>query len=323
MKNVTVITTGGTIATKVDSETGKLVPAVTGNDLVMGIPQLANVANVDVVEFSNVSSAQITPQIVKKLGDLIESILETDVHGVVITHGTDTLEETAFFLNLYVRSDKPVCVVGAMRGASDLCADGSKNILDAIRVAADSCACGLGTLVVMNEEIHSATTVTKTSTGNVDTFKSPTFGACGYVDSDKIVIYSRPVILPKLHPTNIDENVPIVKVYTAMDSSIFDYFATTNIKGIVIEGFGRGNIPANLVGSIAKLIEKGIIVVVASRVISGRVLDVYGYAGSTTDLVNNGVILSNGLNAQKARLKLILSLGLTNEKCDIQKIFDN
>ncbi len=321
MKNITVFTTGGTICMKYDEEKKGLVPAVTGKDLIEGVPQLDGVANISVVEFAQVSSPEMTPAIMKNLGDKIEEAFANGADGVVVTHGTDTLEETAYFLNLYVRSDKPVCIVGAMRGAADLSAEGPRNIYDAIRTAACDDAQGLGTLVVMNEEIHLGSTVTKTSTCNVDTFKSPVFGACGYADVDKIVIRTKPYALPKLHPEKLELNVPILKAYTGMDSSFLEYLATTDIKGLVIEGFGRGNIPSGMLAGLQKVLDKGVIVICSSRANSGKTLGVYAYGGAGAVLEGMGVILSKGHNTLQSRLKLMLALGLTTDKEEIAKLF--
>mgnify|MGYP000575849227 FL=1 len=182
MKKILVITTGGTIAMKKDRETGGLIPAVSGKDLAAAVPGLAHYADVDVLEFSNKPSGWMTAADMFELSKLIDRLADTDqADGFVITHGTDTLEETAFFLEAVLKTEKPVCVTGAMRGASDLSADGPANILAAVRTAASGESIGKGVTVCLGDRIYAAWDVTKVHTTNPDTFRDLHYGPIGTV----------------------------------------------------------------------------------------------------------------------------------------------
>jgi L-asparaginase len=322
-KKVVVVTTGGTIAMKYDPVRKSVFPAVTGEELVEAVPPLANVCPVDVVEFSNIPSPHMTPKIMFKLTHMIDEILgKDDVSGVVVTHGTDTLEETAYFLDLALKSQKPVCLTAAMRHAGDVSPDGPKNILCAVKTAAASEAVGKGVFVVLNEEIHSAREVTKTHTANPKTFASPFWGPIGYVDEDKVIFRRQPVGLLKIQPEEIVEDVHLVKLVAGSDDFFFKCLVDRKVKGIVVEGLGRGNVPPAVVPGIKLAIDNGIPVVLSTRVMGGRVLDVYGYEGAVKPLKEMGVILGGEINGQKARIKLILALGITNDPKKIAEYYD-
>ena len=178
-KKVIVLTTGGTIAMKLDPAHG-IVPAVSGEDLVASVPGLREACPIEVMEFSNIPSPHMTPKRMFELGNKVEELLRhEDILGVVITHGTDTLEETAYLLDLVHNSEKPVCLTGAMRSAAEISPDGPVNLLCAVRTAASSEARGKGVLVVMNEEIHAAREVVKSHSANTETFVSPFWGPLG------------------------------------------------------------------------------------------------------------------------------------------------
>jgi len=182
MKKVIILSTGGTIAMKYDNVLKASVPAVTGEELIEAVPPLKEFGDIEVVEFSNVSGPHITPRIMLELRNKIDELLEEErTAGVVLTQGTDTLEETAYFLDLTLKSEKPVVLTGAMRSSNELGEDGPFNLLSAVRTAVDPDAKGKGVLVVFNQEVHRAKDVTKTHTGNVDTFKSPFWGPIAYV----------------------------------------------------------------------------------------------------------------------------------------------
>ncbi|MGI6575567.1 MAG: asparaginase [bacterium] len=322
-KKVVVVSTGGTIAMKYDPVRKGVFPAVTGAELVEAVPPLADVCPVDVVEFSNIPSAHMTPQTIFKLAHFIdETLAKDDVSGVVVTHGTDTLEETAYFLDLVLKSEKPVCVTGAMRHAGDVSPDGPKNILCSVKVAAAPEAVGKGVFVVLNEEIHAAREVTKTHSGNPKTFASPFWGPLGYVDEDRVIFRRQPIDRLKIQPENIVDDVHLIKVSTGVDDFLLKCLVDKGAKGIVVEGFGRGNIPPAMVPGIKLAIDNGIPVVLTTRSAGGRVLDVYGFEGSAKTLKELGVIFGGEISGQKARLKLILALGITEDHEKLAAYFD-
>lgn len=321
-QKVVVLSTGGTIAMKLDPEKG-VVPAVSGKDLVEAVPGLETVCDVEVREFSNIPSPQMTPAIMLDLAQRIEKALgESDVLGVVVTHGTDTVEETAYFVDLYVNSPKPVCFTAAMRSAAEISPDGPKNILCAVQVAASSKARNLGTLVVLNEVIHAAREVTKTHSANPDTFASPWWGPLGYVDEDRVILRRAPLGRQHLHPEALGGEVPVLKIVTGDDASLLDFCIQRGVAGLVLEAFGRGNVPPSVIPGIERAAAAGIPVVITTRTSAGRVLDVYGYPGGVVTSKAAGAILGGELTAPKARLKLMLALGLGINKDKLASLFD-
>lgn len=322
MKKVVVITTGGTIAMRHDPELG-VVPAVSGEELVQAVPGLA-AFQLEVVEFANVPSPHMTPEMMFQLASLAEAWLAKDsVCGVVVTHGTDTLEETAYFLDMAVSSEKPVCVTGAMRSAGEPGADGPVNMLSAVRVAACPEAVGMGTLVVLNNEVHAARDVRKTHAARVSTFASPLWGPIGEVDEDRIIF--RRALPPRvpLCPRVPEYNVHLVTLAAGVDSLVIDFLVERNVRGIVVEAFGRGNMHPDAVEGIRNAVAKGIPVVLTSRTFAGRVLDVYGYPGSARDALDAGAFCGYDLPGHKARLRLMLVLGITHNADEIMKYFED
>ena len=193
---------------KLDPEHG-IVPAVSGEDLVASVPGLREACPIEVMEFSNIPSPHMTPKRMFELGNKVEELLRhEDILGVVITHGTDTLEETAYLLDLVHNSEKPVCLTGAMRSAAEISPDGPVNLLCAVRTAASSEARGKGVLVVMNEEIHAAREVVKSHSANTETFVSPFWGPLGYVDPDRVVFRRNTLGRQSIRPPELVEDVP-------------------------------------------------------------------------------------------------------------------
>ena len=242
-KKVIVLTMGGTIAMKLDPAHG-IVPAVSGEDLVASVPGLREACPIEVMEFSNIPSPHMTPKRMFELGNKVEELLRhEDILGVVITHGTDTLEETAYLLDLVHNSEKPVCLTGAMRSAAEISPDGPANLLCAVRTAASPEARGKGVLVVMNEEIHAAREVVKSHSANTETFVSPFWGPLGYVDPDRVVFRRNTLGRQSIRPPELVEDVHLIKLASGSDSLLIDFLVERNVRGIVLEGFGRGNVP--------------------------------------------------------------------------------
>lgn len=323
MKKIVVITTGGTIAMKYDPATDGLIPAVSGEDLVEAVPGLKDVAQVEVIEFSNVPSGHVTPQLMFKLSHMVDThAARGDVDGVVVTHGTDTLEETAYMLDLTVKTSKPVCVTGAMRGATQTSPDGPGNILCAVQTAACAAAAGQGVLVVLNEEIHAALEVTKTHTTNPGTFASPHWGPIGQIYFDRVILRCHSLRLQKIQPDHLVDDVHLLKVVAGMDEFFFQCLIEKQAKGIVVESLGCGNVPPAVKHGIALARAAGIVVVLATRVYGGRVVPAYSYDGSANSMKASNIILAGEMTGQKARIKLMLALGITEDVDQIRGYFD-
>lgn len=323
MKKILIVFTGGTISMTNDDQTAKSIISNNETDLINKIGKRFHNFTLVPHLYSMKPSPSITPDDMLQIGQLIDAkLLDDSFVGAVVTHGTDTLEETAYFLDLYVKTKKPVVITGSMRNFSELGYDGFSNLLSAILVASHPSSYNRGTLVVLNDEINSALEVTKTHTLALDTFKSLEFGPLGIVD-EQDVIYYRDSAKKKYHltPQVLSAHVEIIKVVTGQTGSIIDYFIQTNtVKGIVLESFGRGNVPPMMVNSIQRAIESGIQVVVTSRCPKGRVRDTYGYEGGGYHLKQIGVLFAGDLSSQKARLKLMLALSIS--KTGIEKYFE-
>ncbi|MGG2092908.1 asparaginase [Bacillus sp. S13(2024)] len=321
MKKILVLHTGGTIAMEEDKETGVVQPGAQ-NPLLKFIPNLEEDIDLIVEDVFHLPSPHMTPNEMLQLQVMIDEKVKNDnMQGVVITHGTDTLEETAYFLDLTVQADVPIVVTGAMRSSNELGADGLYNFLSAVKVASSEEAKGKGVLVVLNDEIHCATNVTKTHTSNVATFQSPQYGPIGMVTKRGVVFHQALVHHEKYAVTQITKNIVILKAYAGMDDTLLSAIEQLPVDGIIIEALGQGNLPPRTLPALQRLINKGIPVVLVSRCFNGIVQDVYSYEGGGKHLKNMGIIFTYGLNAQKARIKLLVGLEVTNEQAKIQAMF--
>ncbi len=271
-------------------------------------------------EFSLKPSPSMTPDDMLQLAKLAQSFLDDPIiDGVVITHGTDTLEETSYFLDLFLLHKKPVVFTGSMRSYSDIGFDGLSNLLSSILVAAHPDSIGKGVLVCLNDEINTAREVTKSHTLALDTFKSLEFGPIGIVEQDNVIYTRNPSLrVTALRPESIESQVHLIKVAAGMGSELLNLLIDNGAKGFVIEALGRGNVPPQMVSGITRAIELNIPVLLTSRCPIGRVLDNYGYEGGGHHLQSLGVIFTQSLNGQKARIQLMLALGLT-QKVDVIK----
>lgn len=310
MSKVALVFTGGTIAMKVDKDLHGAIPSLSPSEIIGALSGIDEFKNLEVYEFSRKPSPSITPGDMKEIADVVEDFLKRDeILGVVIIHGTDVLEETAFYMNSVIKSIKPVVLTGSMKNASELGYDGLTNLVSSVKVCLSFYSIGKGTLVVMNDTINSSTEVTKTHTMSLDTFKSVEFGPLGIIDQGE-VIYYRDVTHHEVHDFNniINEDTYLIKVYAGMDGHFIDYLIDRGAKGIVLESLGRGNVPPMMLDSIDKAIASGIHIVLVSRCYSGRVLDTYAYIGGGKDLTNRGCILGGNFNGQKARILLMLAI---------------
>jgi L-asparaginase len=241
-----------------------------------------------------------------------EKLADERVAGAVVTHGTDTLEETAYLLDLVLNDEKPVVFVGAMRNSSELSWDGPANLRSAVRVAIDPAARGLGVIVVMNDQLIAAAEVTKTHTESTDTFQSRDFGPLGLVDKDRVIVTRRRLEREHIAINEIEErpvNVDVIKMYAGADGRFINFAIDDGARGLVIEALGRGNVTPAALPAIARAIEMNIPVVITSRCPRGRALDTYAYEGAGRQLRKMGAILGGMLPCQKARIKLTLALG--------------
>jgi L-asparaginase len=247
-----------------------------------------------------------------------------EVAGVLVTHGTDTMEETAYFLDLTVTSQKPVILVGAMRAASESDADGPRNLLNAAQVAVSEEARGKGVLVVLNGEIHAAREVTKTHSLAVETFDTPEFGALGIVDADGVRFYRAPLRRQSL-PVPADVVLPTVDIipnYAGSDGRLIRGLLKEGpVDGLVVDASGAGNIASALFEAVREARDLGIAVVITSRTHAGRVLPLYAGGGGGTTLHEIGCVFADNLSAQKARVLLMVALTRTQDPEELQKIF--
>ncbi|OOH86497.1 L-asparaginase [Pasteurellaceae bacterium 15-036681] len=313
-KKLLILHTGGTIS-MAEGEDGKVAPSAQ-NPLLSSLERLNHPAQLSQESVLNVPS----PHITLKHWELLKSRIEQAVNqegfdGIVITHGTDTLEETAYFLDLALNVDVPVAITGAMRSSNELGSDGLINLQSAILVALSDDSQGKGVLVVMNDEIHNAKFVTKTHTTNVATFQTPTFGPCGLVTKNS-AIYFQELTAYERFPVTAEitkRNIQLIKTYAGMDSFLLEQLAQSQCDGVVIEALGAGNLPPSCLKGVEALLNANIPVVLASRAFNGITQDVYDYEGGGKQLKQKGLIFTKGLSGQKARIKLMV---LLNQQLD-------
>ena len=327
LPTVAVLATGGTIASKQDPGKGGYAPALSGADLVSAVPAIRRIAQIQAEQISNIPSQDITPEIWIRLAARVNELLaKTEVRGVVVTHGTSTLEETAYFLDLTTTSTKPVILVGAQRPASDPDSDGPRNLLDAIRVAVDPEAIGKGAMVVMNGQIHAARDVTKTNTSQVETFRGLEFGELGVVDVEKVRFYRAPLRRQTLaiEPGTQLPRVDIVMSYAGADGLLIRSLVRDGtVKGLVIAGLGLGNVSGSMFEAIQEARARSIPIVISTRVATGRVFPLSAAKGSALALKKIGCVLGDNLSPQKTRILLMLALTRVHDTEALQAYFDN
>jgi L-asparaginase len=321
-KRIAIYFTGGTISMRLDPKIGAAIPALSGREIVESVPELALVADFEIIDFGRYPGPHWTLPLMMELSLNVQQTLEReDIEGLVITHGTDSLEETAFFLDLTIASEKPVVFVGAMRNSSESGWDGPPNLLSAVRVALADSSRGKGVMIAMNDTVLAASEVTKTHTESFDAFQSPDFGPLGVVDKGEVIIRSAPLGRAHLNTRELVEPVFLLKVAAGTDSTLLNACIEAGARGIVIEAMGRGNVPPAYLAGIRRALEEKIPVVLASRCPRGRVFDSYGYEGGGKQLRNLGVIFADFLNGQKARVKLALALAVMSDLSELQSFF--
>lgn len=320
-KNILLVHTGGTISMRLDDKTGAVLPNAQ-NPIMQVKEQLTQYANIIEMEAFNLPSPHITPHDMLYLRNLIiEQIDQQPFDGVVITHGTDTLEETAYFLDLTTQFHFPIILTGAMRSSNELGADGVYNLISAIRVAIDDNARDKGVLVVMNDEVHASADVVKTSTSNVSTFQSPQYGPIGLITKKLVHFHRTPLHKHYVEVTSLTKRVALLKAYAGMESDLLDNVITSGYDGLVLEGLGQGNVPPAVGQKVMDFVQNGFPVVFVSRCFNGIAEGVYGYDGGGKKLGDAGVIFATGLSGQKARLKLLMALNQDDSTMDIEAFF--
>jgi L-asparaginase len=325
LPNIVILATGGTIAGAAESGTQAAYTsgAVTIDAMIAAVPGIEDLANIKGEQISNVGSQDMSFDIMLKVAKRCNQLLATnDVDGIVITHGTDTMEETAFFLNLTVKSAKPVVLVGSMRPSTAVSADGPLNLYNAVGVAGDPNAKGRGVLVMMNDWIHAAHSLTKTSTTAIQTFMSPLRGLVGVANYGKNDFYSTPVwkhtTQSEFDITNVTKlpRVDIIFGCADMSPDLIESAAQSGAKGIVIAGVGNGNMNKASLEAAARVAKKGVVVVRSSRVPTGTV-------GRNVEVNDDemGFVASDELNPQKSRILLMLALLKKRSNADLQKLY--
>jgi L-asparaginase len=325
---VRLIATGGTIAMRIDPEKKAPVPAISGDELVATVPEIAKVARIEVENLSNVPSDYMDPERWVALQKAVAEALDrSGLACVIVSHGTDTLEETAYFLDLTVAGEKPVVLIGAQRNASERDFDGPRNLLNAARICVSPEARGKGAMIALNNQINAAREATKTHTSDVETFKSGDFGFLGTADGDRVVFERAPARRQTIaiKPLKQGEKLPsveIVAMYGGADGGLIRAAVAAGAKGIVVQALGWGNVNVAMYEAIQAAIAKGVPVVISTRVPNGRVLPVYGFKGGGKTLQEAGAVFADNLSPQKARILLMLALQTTSRAGDLQKLFD-
>jgi L-asparaginase len=313
-----LLATGGTISMRRDADAGGAVPRLTGQEILEAVPGIDRIAELEVREFGRLPGPHMT---IERMWELRAAILDgfaQGVDGVVVTHGTDTVEETAYLLDRSLPAEVPVVITGAMRNASELSWDGPANLMSAAEVAAAPEARGRGTMVVMDDEIVQGAEVVKTHTEQAGTFRSPNWGPLGITDQGRALFYRESRRRPALAPRHPVVPVDLIKIVAGADARLVEASLDSGANAIVLEAMGRGNVPPAVLPGIRRWIDADRPVVVATRSSRGRVLDTYAYEGGGHQLREMGCIFADHLTGQQARIELILALGVYGR--DVQRI---
>jgi L-asparaginase len=319
---VSIIFTGGTISMTVDDTIGAAIPTLSGEQILSMVSNIDKLAEIEVINFCEIPGPHMTFEKLMELKRLIKSLMaQEEVTGVIVTHGTDTLEETAYFLDLTLNEDKPVVVVGAMRNSSELGYDGSSNLAAAVCTAVSPKARNKGVLVVLNNEVNLAHEVTKTNTLALNTFQSP-YGPLGIVDSNELILYRDIAYRHFIDTEKIERRVDLIKTVIDMDDRFMRVAVDDGAKGIIVEAMGRGNLPLKMLEGVKYALSKDVVVVIVSRCPQGRVFESYGYNGGGKELSDLGAIMGGEMKGPKARIMLMLALGKGYSKAEIAKLFE-
>lgn len=320
MKRVVVITTGGTIAMKNGPMVGGAVPSLKGDEFLALLPR----DGIDLVfeEFSNLPSSHLTPANALDLSHRIESVLlGPDVDGVVITYGADTLEETAYLLDLTLKAHKPVVFTSSMRAATSPGYDGVINLANAIRVAVTPEVRDLGVLVVCGDEMFAASEMQQVHSQLLNAFQAPGSGPLGRIEPQRIWLTHRTLQRQHIPCARLEELVDLIRLTQGADDRLLRHSIEDGVAGIVIETFGSGRVPPWWLPAISDAIARRTVVAVTTRCAAGSLGDTHGYVGAYHDLQRIGVLLVNNLNGLKARIKLMVALGAARNQRELRKWF--
>lgn len=324
-KQIAIISTGGTIAMGIDPKSGGAIPILSGDDFLKSTPSLQSIVGVSVVDFRKKPGAHLTLEDILELSKLIKELFKQNkADGVIVTHGTDTLEETAYALDLLVQADNPIVVTGAMKNASQPGYDGPANLINSALTTATDDSWSRGTMVVFNNEIHLARDVTKVSATQLNAFRSPLFGPIGIVYGSKVQFVRERLPRQSIPVEKISAQVELIKFVLGMSNFFLEAIQNSSVDGVVIEGSGVGHVSESFAQGVKALIDYGKLVVLTSRCNEGLVLeDSYAFTGSEKYLRELGAIPAPGLNGPKARIKLILALGFTKDIPEIRTLFNH
>jgi L-asparaginase len=319
---VCIVGTGGTIASKYDAAIGGHVSAASAQDLVAAVPELAAIAAIRVAEHSNVNSALMDTATAFALRDTLrEVLLDETVAGAVVTHGTATLEETAYLMDLTLGGDKPVVITGAQRNFDAKDADGPRNLRHAVMVAAHREARGRGVLTMLGGEIHAARDATKINPQDLIAFRSRDGGAVGLVDDHGVTFINMPQRRMHLEVDRLKENVQLVRMAQGANDLLLRACISAGVDGIVVEATGAGNVNLAFYHAICDALYAGIPVVMATRLPTGAPHTGKGYAGAFSSIIERGAIAAGYLSGLKARILLMVALAHTTEREGLREIF--
>jgi L-asparaginase len=320
MSRVVVLGTGGTIGSRFSAEHGTVIAGVGGDELVRKLEGFASTVDVVTEQFCNVGSFLFTLElafgIVKRADQLLQ---DADITGVVVTCGTDTMEEVAYLADLIVTSDKPIVFTGAQRHSGLPDSDGPRNLHNAILVAASREAKGFGSVIVFEDEIHAARDATKMHTSRVGTFASGEHGKLGEIDDGAVIVSRRTIRQPPVPLTAIETRVDLVKACMGADGRFVDYAVETGSRALVVEAFGRGNTTLAMTEAVGRAVKRGTLVAVASRSPQGRVAPNYTGGGGGHDLNQAGAIFAGDLSGPKTRVLLAVLLGAGLSSVEVHK----
>lgn len=322
-RHVHVLFTGGTISMRVDPGTGAALPAMSGGEIVSHVQGLANEADLTLEDYARLPGPHVTPPWMWRLkGRVAEVLADPDVDAVVLTHGTDTLEETSFLLDLTLDSDKPVVFCGAMRTVSDPGWDGPANLMTAVRAAVHSEGRGRGVLVAVGDQVHAAAEATKWHTQSLGAFRSSR-GPVAVLDRGQVVFQRPPARVPPLPAPHLVSEVDLHTMAAGVDDALLRASLARGARGLVIAATGAGNVPPASLPGIRAALDQDLPVVLVSRCAEGRVAPLYGYAGGGQMLRGLGVIFGQELPSAKARIKLMVALGVTSDVAEIRRMFES
>jgi L-asparaginase len=325
---VMVFFTGGTITMRPQAEDRGVVPSDDFDRFFAELRPHVPDIGLKAVRWSNLPSPHMTPEHMFNLAvDVDRALAEPDVCGAVVIHGTDVLVESAFMADLTIGALKPVVYTGSMRYYKEAGYDGIRNLLNSIRACALPLPPETGVVLLMTDRIFSARDVIKVNSLNIDAFAAPESGPVAWVAGEQVVLTHRPSAgapprRPHIRTAGINANVALIACYTGMDGDLIDYLRQTGIAGLVIEGFGAGNVPPGVVPALEALIRQDIPVVLTTQCPEGGVWPIYAYPGGGADLRKKGVILAGKLSGPKARIKLMAALGTTRDVDAIRRLFE-